>query len=207
MARAAVLRILGAILIAAAICGCNSNTEPLPTSESQPQASYAPNNDADGLPAINLIDQHGATVSLATLKGRPVLLDFIYASCATACPVMTARFTRIADMLGGELGSRVTMVSITLDPEHDHPAQLLEYARTHGADRSGWLLLTGEPGAIDTLLGLYRVRREREPDGSIAHVTTSFLLGPDGRQLREYDTMKVAPETVTADINRALAGG
>ena len=47
------------------------------------------------LPDVSLIDQHGAAVSLASLKGKPVLIDFIYTSCASTCPLLTAK------MVGG----------------------------------------------------------------------------------------------------------
>lgn len=192
-----------------AICGCNSNTAPLPDTPEQSAngsstGAFAPDNRADCLPAIDLVDQHGKTVALAALKGKPVLIDFIYANCATACPVLTSRFAQIAGQLGSALGAKVTMVSITIDPEHDHPVQLLEYAKTHNADRKGWLLLTGKPADIEAVLRIYRLKREREADGTIAHVTTSFLVGADGRQIRIYDTMEVAPATVVGDIDRIL---
>jgi cytochrome oxidase Cu insertion factor (SCO1/SenC/PrrC family) len=206
---AALLRV-ALVLIGSTAFGCDSNTAPIPdvpaqSSSGSSNGSFASNNTADCLPAIDLTDQRGAAVSLAALKGKPVLIDFIYANCATACPVLTARFAQIAGKLGGDLGTKATMVSITIDPEHDHPAQLLEYARNHNADRSGWLLLTGKPADIDAVLHAYHLKREREPDGTITHVTTSFLVGADGRQIRMYDTMEVAPSTVLSDIAAALA--
>src|SRR5579863_4624503 len=173
------VRIVYAVVLASiAVSGCYSNTAPIPETPAQSATgSFPSNNGADCLPAIDLVDQHGATVSLAALKGKPVLVDFIYANCATACPVLTSRFAQIAGKLGRDLGAKVTMVSITIDPEHDHPAQLLDYAKTHNADRDGWLMLTGRPADVDAVLRVYRLNREREPDGTIAHVTTSFLVG------------------------------
>jgi len=197
-------------LIGITAFGCDSNTATIPdvpaqSSNGSSNGSFASNNSADCLPAIDFVDQHGAKVSLAALKGKPVLIDFIYANCTTACPVLTARFAQIASKLRGNLGTKVTMVSITIDPEHDHPAQLLDYARTHNAERDGWLLLTGKPTDIDAVLHIYQLKREREPDGTIAHVTTSFLVGADGRQIRMYDTMEVAPSKVVGEIDSALA--
>ncbi len=210
----AMLRLALAAVLGGIAFGCETNTTPIPDTPAQSSntspnesasGSFASSNTADCLPAIDLVDQHGATVSLATLKGKPVLIDFIYANCATACPVLTSRFAQIAGKLGGDLGTRVTMVSVTIDPEHDHPAQLLDYAKTHNADRDGWLLLTGTPADIEAVLRLYQLKREREADGTIAHVTTSFLLGPDGKQIRTYDTMEVAPDTVVGDIDRSYS--
>lgn len=190
------------------LAGCETNTAPISDAPAQSaDGSFASNNPADCLPAITLTDQYGTTISLASLKGNLVLIDFIYTNCVTACPVLTSRFAQIADRLGGELGSKITMVSITLDPEHDRPPQLLEYAKTHEASRDGWLLLTGKPEDIEAVLRLYRIKRERESDGTIAHVATSFLIGPNGRQMRMYNAMDVAPATVIADIERALVKG
>ncbi|MBI3759780.1 MAG: SCO family protein [Deltaproteobacteria bacterium] len=197
------------LFFAAALCsGCDANSTPISDTPAQASnGSFPTSNPADCLPAINLIDQHGKTVSLASLKGKPVLIDFIYANCATACPVLTSRFAKIAKGLGHNLGSKITMVSITLDPEHDHPAQLLEYAKTHDANHDGWLLLTGKPGDIDAVLSIYKIKREREPDGTISHVATSFLVGADGKQVRLYNAMEVAPETVVGDVDHALGNG
>jgi protein SCO1 len=209
IARALLRVVFVVVLTGIATFGCDSNTSWISDTQSSESSkgSFASNNTADCLPAIALVDQHGAKVSLAGLKGKPVLIDFIYASCATACPLMTARFVQIAGKLGGDLGTKVTMVSVTIDPEHDDPAQLLDYAKTHAADRDGWLLLTGKPAAIDALLRIYRLNREHEPDGTIAHVTMSFLVGADGKQIRMYDTMEVAPDVVVGDIDRTLAKG
>lgn len=179
---------------------CEKNTAPVPAPEVNPAGSYAATNTADCLPDINLVDQYGRATSLASLKGRPVLIDFFYASCPNVCPMLTARFASIANLLGPELGSKVTIVSITLDPEKDHPGDLLRYARTHQADRAGWVFLTGKPGQIDTVLKIFHLKRERDKNGMIAHVAMGFLLGPDGHQLRIYDALDVPPTTVVADI-------
>ncbi|HZO81046.1 MAG TPA: SCO family protein [Candidatus Binataceae bacterium] len=167
--------------------------------------SYPAANPNDCLPDITLIDQHGHDVTLSSLKGRPVLIDFIYTTCPGPCPLMTARMAAVANLLGAQLGSKVTFLSITLDPEHDHPPRLLKYAQAAGADRPGWLFLTGAPMQIEQLMAIYRLRRERNADGSIEHATVSFLLGPDGHQLRQYAPLHVKAAAVVADIERALA--
>jgi len=172
-----------------------------------PAGSYAATNQADCLPDVMLLDQNGRNLSLASLRGRPVLIDFVYTTCRGPCPMITSKLALIAERLGPQLGSKVTLVSITLDPEHDHPAELSEYARSHGADKSGWLFLTGSPAQIEQVLAAYKLRRQREADGSVTHMVSAFLLGPDGRQVRTYNAIEVKPETVTADIERLLGQG
>ena len=91
----------------------------------------------DCLPDITLVDQHGRKVSLASLKGKPVLFDFIYTTCPGPCLLLTTRMKKIADRLGPELGTDACIVSITVDPEHDHPEQSRAYASAQGADVNG----------------------------------------------------------------------
>jgi protein SCO1/2 len=152
---------------------------------------------------VSLIDQHGKTISLASLKGKPVLIDFIYTSCASTCPVLTAKIAAVARELGPALGANVTIVSITLDPEHDGPAQLAAYAKSQSADNNGWLFLTGKPSAIDQVLAAFKLRRMRESDGSIMHSVSAFLLGPDGHQIRQYNALDVSAKAVAADVDRS----
>lgn len=169
--------------------------------------SYAAANSNDCLPAITLVDQHGHEVALAALKGRPVLIDFIYTICPGPCPLMTSRMAAVAKLLGPKLGSKVTFVSISIDPEHDRPAELEKYARQRGADETGWLFLTGTPAQIDRVLALYNLRRVRNPDGTVNHAAASFLLGPDGHQVRQYQPLEVKASAVVADIDRVLGPG
>ena len=164
---------------------------------------YPASNGNNCLPDVSLIDQHGKTISLASLKGKPVLIDFIYTSCASTCPVLTAKIAAVARELGPALGANVTIVSITLDPEHDGPAQLAAYAKSQSADNNGWLFLTGKPADIDQVLAAFKLRRMRESDGSIMHSVSAFLLGPDGHQIRQYNALDVSAKAVAADINRS----
>jgi protein SCO1/2 len=158
----------------------------------------------DYLPAVSLIDQNGKTVSLTSLKGRPVLISFIHASCKGACQMMTAKMKMVAQSLGSKFDSSVTMVSITTDPAHDGPPQLLAYAKNEGADVPGWLFLSGKPKAVGRVLALYHVPMEGADD-SMTHDFDLFLVAPDGREARQYQGMKVAPDVVASDIRKTSA--
>jgi protein SCO1/2 len=164
-----------------------------------PNGAYDAANAGDCLPAVSLVDQNGNQVSLASLKGKPALVDFIYTSCPGPCSMLTSKLVSVARDLGPRLGSQVRMVSITLDPEHDTPAKLKEYAERLDAERSGWLFLTGTPQQIEQVLAAYQLRRLREADGSVTHMETLFLLGPDGRQRRIYNGVEVKPALMSAE--------
>jgi protein SCO1/2 len=168
---------------------------------------YPAANGNDGLPDVSLVDQRGDAFTLASLKGKPVLIDFIYTSCASTCPMLTAKMVQVARELGPALGADVKIVSITLDPEHDGPVELAAYAKARGAADSGWIFLTGKPPDIDRVLAQYKLRRMRENDGSVMHSVSAFLLGPDGHQIRQYNALDVNAKAVAADVDRALGKG
>jgi protein SCO1/2 len=106
-------------------------------------------------PGYTLADQHGEPVSAADLRGKVVLYDFIYTSCTTMCPAMTAQMLKVQRGLEekGWLGDEVMLVSITFDPERDTPARMAEKAREVNANPDGWLWLTGDLLTIKQLVG------------------------------------------------------
>jgi protein SCO1 len=78
------------------------------------------------------------------IKGKTFVINFMYTRCDGAlCTKGTENLVRLQKALGDRLGREVFIYSITLDPEHDTPAVLKEYARTHGA-KPGWTFLTGK---------------------------------------------------------------
>ncbi|MFZ0889628.1 MAG: SCO family protein [Candidatus Binataceae bacterium] len=159
---------------------------------------------ASVLTDTKLVDQNGNTVSLESLKGKPVVVDFIYTSCAGSCLMETAKLANVALRLGNDLGSKVTIVSITVDPEHDGPKQLLKYSHQQGADEKGWYFLTGGPADVDRALAGFKLRREIQPDGSVGHLVEMMLVGPDGRLVREYNGEIVKAQDIVDDVRKTL---
>jgi protein SCO1 len=167
---------------------------------------FAVTDSTDCLPPIVLLDQHANRVSLADLKGKPALFDFIYTSCPGECLMLTQHMKRIATALGPELGRKVRLVSITVDPEHDQPTQLLQYASAQDADLNGWLFLTGTPAQVNDVMRRFKLVRQREADGSVDHVLEMFLVAPDGHALLQYIGDKISTDRAIADLNAAAAG-
>lgn len=101
---------------------------------------------------VPLLTQDGQTVNFYEdlLKGKKVLVNFIFTSCEQACPLDTANMARLQQLLGDRVGKDVFMYSITLDPEHDTPAVLKAYAEKFGAG-PGWLFLSGQRADIDAV--------------------------------------------------------
>jgi protein SCO1 len=191
--------LLAATLVVGLVAvGCNRGVERT--------GAHSPSSTGDCLPNLTLTDQNGKKVSLASLKGKPVLFDFIYTTCPGPCLMLTSRMRLIANRLGPRLG-RVWFVSVTVDPEHDGPAELLNYAKQQGANQDGWLFLTGSPADIEQLMNQFKLVRQREADGTVDHVLEFFLVGPDGRQLYQYAASHAEPALVSSDIRRAADTG
>ena len=89
-------------------------------------------------PAFSLMSQDGEPVSLGDLRGKVVAVTFIYTQCPDICPLLTQKMVEVQDALSGDFGGKIRFVSITLDPEHDTPAVLKDYAQFWGAKPEGW---------------------------------------------------------------------
>src|SRR5271156_4793527 len=185
--------------------GCRQQAQVTP--DIGERGGFAVTNASDCLPDITLTDQNGHPVSLASLKGKPVLFDFIYTTCPGPCLVLTSRMKQIADRLGSKLGTEARIVSITVDPEHDHPEQLNAYAKAQGADVNGWLFLTGTPKQIDDVMAHFDLIRQHEADGTVDHVLEFFLVDANGKALLQYMGEKAEPDRVASDVERAAAHG
>jgi len=114
-----------------------------------------------------LLDASGKRVRLAqeVIGGRIAVVNFIYTSCTTVCPVSSASFQQLQQRLGARLGKEVVLVSITVDPLRDTPQRLREYAGRYEA-REGWVWLTGAKPDVDSVLkglGAYSARFEDHP--------------------------------------------
>ena len=160
--------------------------------------------DADPAPAFALVDQDGRDVTLASLGGKAILLDFVFTRCTGPCPILTSRQVGLQRRLAAELGARTHFVSITLDPDHDTPAALREYAGARGADLSNWSFLTGARPDVEAVVASYGVGSVRAPDGDIEHMIVTFLIAPDGRIAERYVGMDDDPETILRDLKRLL---
>jgi protein SCO1/2 len=85
------------------------------------------------------------------MKGRQAIINFMYADCASACPVVTGKLVQVHKALEDRMGKDLFIYSITLYPEKDDPAALKNFAQMHGALLPGWTFLTGDPYDIETI--------------------------------------------------------
>lgn len=139
-------------------------TEPAPTPGHQHQHGHAPGPARENapqrqgpaklsIPDVTLLDQDGREVRFYTdlVKGKVVVINFVFTSCTVVCPPLGANFGRLQYMLGERLGRDVHLISVSTDPETDTPARLRDWGARFGA-KPGWTLVTGEKAELDRVL-------------------------------------------------------
>jgi protein SCO1/2 len=132
----------------------------------QPARIVEPAPAIDGIP---LVDQNGRATTLReeVESGEPVLVNFIFTTCTTICPVMSAGMSQLLANLAADQG-RVRVVSISIDPENDTVEALRAYATRYHAPPS-WRFLRGTPAAIEAAqraFGSYRGGKNNHEPGT-----------------------------------------
>jgi protein SCO1 len=154
------------------------------------------------MPAFELVYQAGAPVKSETLRGRVLVVSFVFTTCAEACPLITAQLARTQSRVRTEqLDGRVRFVSITLDPATDRPEVLRRYASAHGIDLANWQFLTGAPdvGRVVRAFGLNAVARER-----IVHGSLVALVDSQGRIAERRTDLELDPDRLLGSLRKLL---
>jgi protein SCO1/2 len=159
-------------------------------------------------PDFELVDQDGRPRSLASLRGKVVLLDFVWANCPGPCPILTGTHVRAQKILPPEARGKVWFASVTLDPERDTPAALRQYATKRGADLASWSFLTGPAAQVEDVIRRYGVGTARLPNGEIQHVVVTFLIDAEGRVAKRYFGLEHHADDLARDLaDAARAAG
>ncbi|MDV6343323.1 SCO family protein [Nitrosomonas sp. Is37] len=133
---------------------------------------------ADYFPNINLVNQDGKDVRFYDdlIKGKVVVINFIFTNCKLSCSLETARLRHLQALLGDRVGSDVFIYSITIDPAHDTPAVLKEYAEKFGV-APGWQFLTGKEADITLLRRKLGLLGSQDPADQLDNHNLSVLVG------------------------------
>jgi protein SCO1/2 len=154
-------------------------------------------------PDFTLIDQDGRTVSLENLRGKVLLLDFVYTHCPGPCPILTGTHVSVQRALPPELGEKVRFVSISLDPARDTPEAFRRYAKARGADLATWSFLGGAPEVVGDVLARYGVAGTPRPNGEIEHIVITYVIDADGRVARRFAGLENGVDALVEAIEAA----
>jgi cytochrome oxidase Cu insertion factor (SCO1/SenC/PrrC family) len=112
-----------------------------------PNIAAAQSPGSDYFPNLPVVTQDGKTVRFYDdlIKGKIVVISFIFTSCTDFCPLTTARMLQVEDKLGDVVGRDIFFYSITVDPENDTPEKLKEYAQAYSTG-PGWRFVHRQAG-------------------------------------------------------------
>lgn len=163
------------------------------------------------VPDFTLTERNGATISLAQLRGKIWIADFIYTNCTDTCPLQSGMMARLQD----EYNSKpdVQLVSITVDPERDTPQTLEIYAARYNADSQRWLFLTGQRDRVMRLvqngfhLSVAALPNADPQIGIIPHSPRFVLIDREARIRGYYDVRELeAFVRLKNDVETLLKG-
>lgn len=157
-------------------------------------------------PAFELLATDGHVMSLADLRGRVVVLTFLFTRCGDICPITINKFTWMQDELGDSFGEDVQFVMITVDPAYDTTEVLSQYAERIGADADGWNFLTGTKRQIETVTRSYGVYATSTDSGALEHILLTSLIDRDGVIAAQFLGERFAVEDMLGDLRAMVAG-
>lgn len=150
------------------------------------------------VPDVDMRDAEGHRVALRDLLSddRPVALNFIFTSCTTVCPVMTASFLQMQRTMRTERIAPPRFVSISIDPDFDTGPVLSAYAQRFGAD---WTFLTGSEADVERVLRAFDAYR----GGKANHSAVTLLHAARGRTWTRIEGL--APSEHLVSLWKSLA--
>ena len=142
-----------------------------------PPTSATPNTKA---PVFVLLNQEGNRFHWTTLRGKVVVLNFIFTTCTDVCPLFTANLAELQRTVKNESAGSLFLVSITTDPEVDSPKVLKSYAQRYGADFQNWAFLTSSEPQLKQVWKGFDVRVIKKGRGLVQHTSLTTVIDRQG---------------------------
>jgi protein SCO1/2 len=145
-------------------------------------------------PAFILQDADGRDTDLQDLRGKVVILYFIYASCPDVCPLLSDKIAKIQQQINRTpMRDIVEFLAVTTDPERDTPAMLRAYGPAHGLDPANWLFLTSgadRPTETRELAKAYGLEFTPGDDGTQMHGLVTHVIDKSGNLRARFHGLK-----------------
>lgn len=171
-------RLLNAALATLVLATCPL----LPASAAAPPAAGAalPGDSVYQLP-VDLTDQQGHTRALAERRGRPLLVSMFYTSCQFVCPMLIEALRDTETRLSADERARLSILLVSIDPEHDTVAVLQRTAEQRQLDPAHWTLARTDARSVRKLAAMLGIQYRALANGEFNHTTALILLDADGR--------------------------
>jgi protein SCO1/2 len=157
------------------------------------------------VPDFVLLNQDGKSFDSATLRGKVVVVNFIFTTCTDVCPLFTAHFAQLQRALKNGPAGDLYFVSITTDPEVDSPKVLKSYAQRYGVDFQNWAFLTGTEAQMKQVWKGFGVRVVHKGRGLVQHTSLTTVIDREGVRRFNYFGEKWQLKDLQQDIAALLA--
>lgn len=157
------------------------------------------------VPEFTFDSQAGTPVSKENLLGNVWVANFIFSRCPNPCPIMSDRMMELQKAIQRK-GGDVRLVTVSVDPEHDTPAVLSEYAAKYQADPAIWSFLTGDPEKIESFVTKGMLQPlATDPSGTPSHSQRFLVVDADGnlRSFHDLGDPELMPKLLM-DIGKLL---
>ena len=157
-------------------------------------------------PKFALQNADGKPVRLSDLRGKVVVLHFIYAACPDVCPLHADRIAEIQSMVNQTpMKEQVQFVTITTDPRNDTPEVLRAYGEQHRLDPANWSFLTTRAGQLEDatreLAEQFGHRFMKQEDGYQVHGIVTHVIDKEGRWRANFHGLRFEPTNLVVFIN------
>jgi protein SCO1/2 len=157
-------------------------------------------------PGFTLKDASGGMVRLTDLRGKVIILNFIYTTCPDVCPLHTERIAQLQSMINQtSMKAMVEFVTITTDPQRDNGQVLRDYGEAHGLDPVNWVFLTAPAGQPEDstrkIAEAYGLQFSPSKDGMQMHGTVTHVIDQDGRMRARFHGLKFEPVNLVLFVN------
>lgn len=157
-------------------------------------------------PDFELTNRTGETVSLGSLRGKTVLMSFIYTNCPEACPLLPGAYVQLQETFNEQINDgEFELMFITTDPARDTTEKIQRYTKAMGGE---WLFLTGEEADLTKVwreYDIYREIKERNREIVVYHSYKLFLIDKDGMLRYQYTGIWTAAD-LAPDVREVLSG-
>ena len=149
-----------------------------------------------------LRDQSGAVLRLSDLRGKIVLLTFLYTSCPDVCPLIATQLNQALRALPSRQRAQVRVVAVSVDPVHDTRAAVRRFVATHRL-LPQFRYLTGTAAELEPIWQNYNLLVESKNVERVAHSAFVLLLDRRGKP-RLYYSSRVTSNVVLRDLRRLV---
>lgn len=157
-------------------------------------------------PEFRLTNQDGEDFALRKLRGRVAVVTFIFTSCSDTCPLLTAKLLSIQRKLGHDT-PKVFFVAISVDPLHDSPDVLKNYAKAYSAPPEHFAFLTGNFDKIQQVVRSYGVYFEQKAERDVDHTFLTSIVDRSGALRVQYMGWRFDPEEFLGDLRSIVREG